>query len=259
MNITAKEELLQFAIYVARSAGKKTLSHFQKGVHVDRKEDNTPVTIADREAEEWMRERISEKYPDHGIIGEEYGTTGNDKSIQWILDPIDGTHSFVHGIPLYTTLIGVTIDGEPEIGVIYAPATNELCEAAMGFGARYNGQDCHVGDIRSMREATLLSTDVTTIREEGVDKQFFELLDDCRLHRTWGDAYGHMMVATGRADVMFDPVLNIWDAAPLLPIMHEAGGVFIDFSGQASIEGRNGISTNEILAKHILSVMEKTS
>ena len=257
MNLSTKEELLQFANYLARTAGRKTLTHFQKGVEVDRKDDDSPVTIADREAEAWMREQITEKFPDHGIIGEEYGTTGEDRAVQWILDPIDGTHSFIHGIPLYTTLIGITINGEPEIGVIYAPATDELCEAGIGLGTRYNGQDCRVSDVRSFSEATLLSTDITTILDEGLMEPFSKLLNQCRLHRTWGDAYGHMMVASGRADIMFDPLLNIWDAAPLLPILQEAGGHFLDFSGRAAIDAGHGFSANEPLAGQVLSIMEK--
>ncbi len=252
----SKKEFLQFAIYIARAAGKKTLDHFKKGVQVDRKDDDSPVTVADREAEAWMRERITEKYPDHGIIGEEYGTVGEQKSVQWILDPIDGTQSYIHGVPLYTTLIGITIDGEPEIGVIYAPATDELCDAAVGLGTRFNGHYCKVGNTRSFRESTLLSTDITTIYEEGLDQPFNEILKRCRLHRTWGDAYGHMMVAIGRADIMFDPLLNIWDAAPLLPILREAGGVFLDLAGHARIDSGHGFSTNELLAGEILSILE---
>lgn len=256
MDINRKEELLQFAIYLARTAGKKTLTHFRTDIDIDRKGDDSPVTVADREAEKWMRARIQETYPDHGIVGEEYGTEGERKSIKWILDPVDGTLSFIHGIPLYTTLIGITIDDEPEIGVIYAPATDELCEAGIGLGARHNGQDCRVSNTSLIRKATLLSTDMTTIISEGLETPFRTLLDECRLHRTWGDAYGHMMVATGRADIMFDPLLNIWDAAPLLPIMQEAGGVFLDFSGNAVIDSGHGFSSNEKLAGIVLSAME---
>ncbi len=252
-----KKELLQYAIYLARSAGKKTLRHFRESVMVEHKKDDSPVTEADREAERWMRDRIGEQYPEHGIIGEEYGRSGEQKSVQWILDPIDGTHSFIHGIPLYTTLIAVIIDGKPEIGVIYAPATDELCEAAAGLGARYNDTDCRVSDTSLLQESTLLSTDITTIREEGLEKPFAVLLDQCRLHRTWGDAYGHMMVAAGRADIMFDPVLKIWDAATILPILQEAGGQFLDFSGNAGIDSGHGFSANEKLAEQVLTVMKR--
>jgi len=258
MEQNRKEELLQFAIYLARTAGKKTLAHFRQNIDVERKGDDSPVTIADREAEIWIRERIVEKYPDHGIVGEEFGTEKEASSIRWILDPVDGTLSFIHGIPLYTTLIAVTIDGEPEIGVIYAPATDELCEAAIGLGARFNGKDCRVSDTALMRKATLLSTDITTIISEGLEDPFRVLLEECRLHRTWGDAYGHMMVATGRADIMFDPLLNIWDAAPLLPIMQESGGVFLDFLGHAVIDSGHGFSANEKLAPVVLSAVEST-
>ena len=259
MEIKEKEEILQFAIYLARSAGKKTLSHFRKkGVVVERKGDDSPVTIADREAEKWIREQITGNYPDHGIIGEEFGEKQTGSRITWILDPIDGTQSFIHGIPLYTTLIGVTIEGEPEIGVIYAPAMDELCEACIGLGARYNGQDCKVSDIDSIADATILSTDITTIQKEGLGPSFQKLSDVCRIHRTWGDAYGHMMVATGRAEIMIDPILNIWDAAPLLPILQESEGVFLDFKGFARIDSGHGFSSNNRLAAQVLPLMKKT-
>lgn len=249
---------MQFAAYLARAGGKSTLNHFRKKVDIDRKDDDSPVTLADREAEKWIRARIQKRYPDHGIVGEEFGTHNESASIRWIIDPIDGTQSFIHGIPLYTTLVGVTVDGEPEIGVIYAPATDELCEAGIGLGARYNGQDCRVSDTSVMSQATLLSTDMTTIISEGLNEPFQKLLAGCRLHRTWGDAYGHMMVATGRADIMFDPVLNIWDAAALLPILQESGGVFLDFSGHASIHSGHGFSANEQLASVVLSATGST-
>ncbi|MFO8030261.1 MAG: inositol monophosphatase family protein [Cyclonatronaceae bacterium] len=256
MEQNKKQELLQYAVYLARSAGRKTLDHFRRRIEIERKGDDSPVTIADREAEQWMRERIGDTYPDHGIVGEEFGTAGEHRSVQWILDPIDGTLSFIHGIPLYTTLIGIVIDEKPEIGVIYAPATDELCEAGIGLGARYNGQDCRVSDTAVLRKATLLSTDITTIISEGLEEPFRILLDECRLHRTWGDAYGHMMVATGRADIMFDPLLHIWDAAPLLPIMQESSGVFLDFSGNAVIDSGHGFSANAKLAQNVLSAMK---
>lgn len=252
-----KEDLLRFAVNLARKAGAITLDYYGKITDVDWKEDLSPVTKADKEAEKWMRGRIRETFPDHGIIGEEFGTENPGSPVQWILDPIDGTRSFIHRIPLYTTLIGITVENRPEIGVIYAPVTDELCEAATGLGAKYNGRECRAGSAKDLSSATLLSTDITTIRQEGLFEPFSELLDRVRLHRTWGDAYGHMMVAAGRADIMFDPVLNIWDAAALMPVLQESGGLFLDFRGEASINSGHGFSSSRHLAGEVLDVMAR--
>lgn len=245
------------AIEIARKGGEHTLKYFKKSVDVERKSDDSPVTVADRESESIMREVIEAQFPDHGIIGEEHGRTNEQGAVQWILDPIDGTKSFIHGIPLYTTLIGVLVDNEPVIGVIYAPALDEFCEAAKGKGARLNNQTCSVRACRGLAEASFLSTDVTTPKKSGYGDALKALLGKTRIHRTWGDAYGHMMVATGRADLMFDPILNIWDAAPLLTVLQEAGGVFCDTEGNETIQSGNGFSCSRELLPEVLKVFNE--
>ncbi|SMO65084.1 inositol monophosphatase family protein [Fodinibius sediminis] len=244
----------QAAIEIARKGGTHTLNYFQQSVDVERKSDDSPVTVADREAESVMREAIGERFPDHGIIGEEHGHTNESSSIQWILDPIDGTKSFIHGVPFYTTLIGVVIEDEPSVGIIHAPALEEMCEAARGKGARLNGKVCRVRECKTLGEATFLSTDVYTPALCNYGEAFDTLIQKTRLHRTWGDAYGHMMVATGRADLMFDPELHIWDAAPLLTVLREAGGIFCDTAGKETIESGNGFSCSRTLLPEVLEV-----
>ncbi len=244
------------AIKVARKGGQHTLNYFGRKIEVERKGDNSPVTIADREAEEIMRAEISRLFPGHGIVGEEYGSVNEGSNVQWILDPIDGTKSFIHGVPLYTTLVGVLVNDEPVIGVVNAAALDELCEAARGRGTRLNGENCSVRACSGLSEATFLSTDCTTAADFGFNDAFQSLLDRSRINRTWGDAYGHMLVATGRADLMFDPILNIWDAAPLLTIMQEAGGVFCDVNGQETIQTGNGISCSRELLPEVLEVFK---
>lgn len=246
------------AIAIARKGGEHTLKYFKKEVEINRKSDDSPVTVADREAESLMRELIASQFPTHGIIGEEHGRENEGHSVQWILDPIDGTKSFIHGVPLYTTLIGVVIEDEPAVGVIYAPALNELCEAARGKGARWNGKTCRPRSCNGLAEASFLTTDVTTFAETDYEPVFKNLLEQTRLHRTWGDAYGHMLVATGRADLMFDPVLNLWDAAPLLPILKESGGIFCDTIGNETIRSGNGFSCSRNLLPEVLEVIQKT-
>ncbi len=250
------DKLHESAIEIARKGGEHTLKYYRKVFDVERKSDDSPVTVADRETETMMRQAIKDRFPDHGIIGEEFGTEGEESPVQWILDPIDGTKSFIHGMPLYTTLVGIVVEEEPVVGVIYAPALDEMCEAAKGKGARLNDERCEVRPCNSLSQATFLSTDVRTHRTVDLSGPFERLLDSARLHRTWGDAYGHMMVATGRADIMFDPVLSIWDAAPLLTVVREAGGVFSDIRGEETIQTGNGISCSREIHDDVMSFFE---
>jgi myo-inositol-1(or 4)-monophosphatase len=244
----------QVAIDIARLGGENTLRYYQKNIEIKHKQDYSPVTIADRETEQIMREAIKKRFSDHGILGEEHGTYQPESPVQWILDPIDGTKSFIHGVPFYTTLVAVLYRDKPVSGVIFAPALDELCEAAKGEGARLNGKSCAVRSCQSLQDATFLTTDVTSQSEYNFGEPFNQLLQKTALHRTWGDAYGHMMVATGRADIMFDAIQNIWDAAPLLPILQEAGGVFCDVNGEETIQTGNGISCSRELIDEVLEL-----
>ena len=254
MNEKAKliKVLREASVEYARIGGDSTLEYFKKNFALEYKDDDSPVTNADRNAEKIIRQRINKDFPGHGIIGEEFGSENEESEVVWILDPIDGTQSFIHGIPFYTTLIGIQVEGRPEVGVIYAPALGEMVAAATGLGCTLNRREVHVRECDSLRTATFLSTEVTTFSEYGFQEPFEELLGSTRIHRTWGDAYGHMMVATGRADIMIDPVLNIWDAAALLPVIKEAGGSFTDVHGNESIDSGNAISTNPKLIKEII-------
>lgn len=247
---------MKAATEIAKIGGHHTLKYFKKEVEVISKADDSPVTIADRETEQLIRQEIKKRYPEHGIIGEEFGTENEDSNIQWVLDPIDGTKSFIHGVPFYTTLIGILIDNEPQVGIIYAPALEELCAAAIGHGATLNGNPCRVRDKKKLEEGTFLVTEIDRFRLMGEQKLFQELMDHTKLHRTWGDAYGHMMVATGRADLMYDPELNIWDAAALLPVVQEAGGVFSDKNGEQTIHSGNGYSTSKTLYPQVKKIFE---
>lgn len=250
------EELLAAATEIARIGGHHTLKYFKKDVEVISKSDDSPVTIADRETEQIIREEIKKRYTGHGIIGEEFGKENEESNIQWVLDPIDGTKSFIHGVPFYTTLIGILIDNEPKVGVIYAPALEELCAAAIGHGATLNGNPCRVRDTDKLEDATFLVTEIDRFRLMGQQDLFQELMNKTKLHRTWGDAYGHMMVAAGRADLMYDPELNIWDAAALLPVVHESGGIFSDNKGRQTIHSGNGYSTNRSLFPQVKEIFE---
>src|SRR6056297_105563 len=250
---TSIPELRAAAVEFAKAGGDTTLDYFQRSFELQFKSDDSPVTNADRNAERTIRNLINKHFPDHGIIGEEFGTENEDSDIVWVLDPIDGTQSFIHGVPFYTTLIGVLVNNKPEVGVVYAPALGEMASAAIGFGAALNGNPMKIRTCDALEKATFLSTDVTTYNEHGHEAALKQLLGKCRIHRTWGDAYGHMMVAAGRADFMIDPILNIWDAAALLPIVKEAGGSFSDLSGNETIQSGSALSTSYELKNAILN------
>lgn len=250
------DQLLAHAVEFAQLGGNHTLNYFRKSFEIDEKFDDSPVTIADREAELIIRKKIEEVYPTHGVIGEEFGKKEGSENIIWVLDPIDGTKSFIHGVPIYTTLIGILVDNQPLIGVIYAPATQEIAYACKGKGAFYNHEKTHVRPCSDLSKATFFTTELKFIRSEGYGAFFEAVHDVCKIHRTWGDAYGHMKVAAGKADFMFDPLLNIWDAAALAPIIEEAGGIFSDTKGRFTIHTGNGFSCSPELFPHIIELLE---
>lgn len=246
--------LLNAAIEIAQLGGDSTLKHFKQQINVDLKGDESPVTVADQQAEKIMRAEISARFPDHGILGEEFGAHNEGADIQWILDPIDGTKSFIHGIPLYTTLIGVLMHGKPVVGIIYQPNQKELCSAAVGLGCHLNGEPVKVRNCGQLADASMMITEWKHLEENGYLKGHNLLMSDVRYHRTWGDAYGHMMVACGRADIMMDPVLNLWDAAALHPIIREAGGWFGSVEGnEALIDKASGLSCHPAMRDQILA------
>lgn len=247
------DSLRKAAVEIAGLGGNSTLNYFKKTFDLEFKHDKSPVTDADRNAEMLMRNSIKSRYPEHGIIGEEFGRENEGADVVWILDPIDGTQSFIHGVPFYTTLIGILVEGIPQVGVIYAPATNEMVSASTGNGCFLNREKVHARKCERLEDATFLTTDMEHVYDHGYENQFRKLLDQTRLHRTWGDAYGHMMVATGRADIMFDPILNLWDAAALLPVVKEAGASYYDVEGNELIDTGSAISSAPALKTQILS------
>ena len=228
-------------------AGELALRHFERGVEVEEKPDRSPVTQPDKEVEALIRESLVREFPDAEFFGEETGVHGHNPALRFILDPIDGTNSFIHGVPLYGVLIGVELEGEPVVGVAHFPATRETVVAAVGFGARYNGNPCAVSTNADLERALLLTTDEGAAVSSRLGEGWAALRGDVAFSRTWGDAYGHMLVATGRADIMVDPELSPWDAAPLLTIMTEAGGRFTSVEGESTIHGGSGVSSNGLL------------
>ena len=250
------KKLLDFAVSIAREAGDITDRHFKGSFVPERKADNSFVTIADREAEAHLRARIAKAFPDDSILGEEEGEHAGASRRRWILDPVDGTYSFVHGVPLYGVLIGLEIEDEPVLGVVNLPALNELVCAAKGLGCFWNDDPARVSTTSSLDQALLLSTDFGTCERYGFGPATAELQRQVHSRRTWGDAYGHVLVATGRADIMLDPIMNVWDCAPLLSILEEAGGTFTDWKGTRTIHGGNAVSTNGALFDEVMAIVK---
>lgn len=250
-------ELLDFAHAIAWQAGKITLRHFQSGVAVDRKADESPVTVADRESEAYLRAAIGARYPGHAILGEEEGLSGDaGATYRWVLDPIDGTRSFVRGVPLYGVMVGLLREGEPAVGVVNMPALGEVVYAARGHGCWWNGRPCRVSAVSSLRESLVVGTVAHGYAEHGKGEAFGRILGAAGLFRTWGDCYAYLLVATGRAEVALDPAMNIWDAAALFPILVEAGGSYTDWRGNATIESGEGLGTNGAVLAELLRLIE---
>lgn len=247
--------LLNFAVELAASAGVITYRHFRGSFVAERKADNSFVTVADREAERYLRASIEKAFPNDAILGEEEGEKPGRSNRRWILDPIDGTYSFVHGVPLYGVLIGLEIDSEVVLGVVNLPALDELIYAARGLGCFWNDVAARVSSTESLGDALLLATDFGTCEQYGFGRAAEMLQRQVNARRTWGDAYGHVLVATGRADIMLDPIMNVWDCAALLPIVEEAGGTFTDWQGQRTIQGGNAISTNGVLFESVMAAI----
>lgn len=256
-NVSELNSLMEFAAELALGAGEITVRHFKKPFVAERKADNSFVTAADRESEKYLRARIEKAFPDDAILGEEEGAKTGRSGRRWIVDPIDGTYSFVHGVPLYGVLIGLEVDDEAILGVVNLPALNEIVCGARGVGCFWNGTPVRVSSTASLDGALLLATDFGDCEQHGFGRAAEILQREVHARRTWGDAYGHVLVATGRADIMLDPIMNVWDCAPLLPILEEAGGTFTDWSGQRTIHGGNAISTNGALFESVMSIIKE--
>ncbi len=250
-------EYLDFAVEAAWKAGRLTLGHFQAGVRTEYKDDESEVTVADREAEALLRREIETKYPGHDIVGEEYGDKESGASERWILDPIDGTQAFARGVPLYATLVGLEIDGDVKAGAAYFPALDEMLCAAEGKGAFWNGRRTQVSDIGALGKAIACFTQTANFERGGRSAEWEKTQKSVLACRGWSDAYGHALVATGRAELMLDPLMNPWDCAPFLPILREAGGYFGDWSGNETIYAGEAMSANAAILPEFLRLIER--
>ena len=255
-------ELRDFAVDAARLAGALTLQYFGGVFAIDRKEDASYVTEVDRRAEELLRARLSERCPADGLIGEEFGVAEGESGRNWTVDPIDGTLSFVHGVPLFGVLIGLMVGDEAVLGIVHLPALDETIAAARGQGCdwRRAGRDLGPARVRvetdSLDRALVLATDFARLPDVQTGGAFARLARAAGALRGWGDCYGHVLVATGRADAMIDPRMKPWDSVPLQPIVEEAGGRFTTLAGERVPAGGSAVSTNGRVHATILALLD---
>ena len=248
MTAIRNETLLQAVSEVARLTGRVALEHFRTRLDIETKRDGSPVTIADRAAEETARGWITARFPDDAILGEEFGSQGDPAARRWFIDPIDGTKTFIRGVPLWGTLIGV-VSGETVLaGAVYCPAVDEIVVAALGAGCWWNDARCRVSEQTELARSTLLSTDVRFVGQPERAARWSALVNEAAVARTWGDCYGYLLVATGRAELMVDNLMSPWDSAALIPVIREAGGEFSDWDGRITPFGSGAMATNSAMA-----------
>ncbi len=246
--MTPPRVLLEAAEAVARLAADTALGWQRRDLAVENKADGSPVTAADRAAESAARTWIEERFPQDGIVGEEFGTVRGDARRRWFVDPIDGTKSFVRGVPLWGSLVGVVEGDEVIAGAVCCAAAGDTVVAALGEGAWWNGTRCAVSTVATLDAATVLVTDERAYGDVAKRDGWRALGEAAAIARSWGDCYGYVLLATGRAEVMVDPKMNPWDAAAVLPVVTEAGGIFTDWTGARTAFGGDVIATNAALA-----------
>jgi histidinol-phosphatase len=244
--VTDLDAALGIARDAARAAGEVAMTYYRTGFDVTLKPDATPVTQADRGAEEAIREVLGRAFPDHGFLGEELGAVG-DQRRRWIIDPIDGTKNFVRHVPIWATLIALEDAGEIVVGVIHNPVTGELLSARRGGGAWCNGERVRVSTITELRDATLLHAGLRLLREAGHWDGLVRLVDATDRQRGFGDYLGYALVAEGKAEIYVETDLKPWDLAPCKLIVEEAGGRFTDLAGEATIHSGSAFATNGAL------------
>lgn len=248
------EDILEAATDIAEEAAHLAYSYFRQPILIEMKENQTPVTVADKKTEEFIRKSLLNAFPGFGILGEELGEESTHNQYVWTVDPIDGTRSFIRGIPLFGTLIGLLDRGEPIGGIMVLPALEETYWAGADLGAYCNGHQIHVSQAHDLRSSVLGVGDVYAFKEAKQDKLFRTLTEKTEICRGYTDCFGHSLVIRGALDAMVDPVISIWDIAPLACLVEEAGGEYFDFQGERTIQGKTFITCGPSLKEEILSL-----
>lgn len=248
--MTDADALLAFASETLVGAGRITRAHFGR-TETEWKGDGSEVTAADRAAEAWIRATLRERFPEDGIVGEEEEDVPGRSGRRWIVDPVDGTRSFACGVPLYGVLLALEAEGGVVLGGCHFPELGDTLLAAPGAGAWWNGRPARVSACDRLREARLVTSGAEYWRDradDGLRAGFARLVETTRFARTWGDCFGYALVATGRAELLADPIAGaIWDLAPMIPILAEAGGRFTTFGGEPPRPWQTALASNGLL------------
>jgi histidinol-phosphatase len=244
------------AIDAVKKAGDLAMSYFDRNVEIQWKADESPVTVADQNAEKLIRETLLGHFPQDGFLGEEWGNAAGASGYRWIIDPIDGTRSFVRGIPLWGTLVGLEYKGELIAGVARMPALNQTYHALRGGGAFRDSRRIHVSKIDDFAKAHLYYSSLKYFDRTDTDAAFHGLYAECERQRGFGDCYGFLLVAEGAGEMMIDHGVHAWDVAALIPIVEEAGGKMTDWKGKVDIEAPDSLASNGILHERILARLQ---
>jgi histidinol-phosphatase len=257
MNEAARQRYLH-AIDATRQAGRLALRYFDASVQVQWKENNTPVTIADQQAETLLRDQLLGRFPQDGFLGEESGSTDGASGFRWIIDPIDGTRSFVRGIPLWATLVGLEFGGEPVAGACFLPAFGNdgvMYRALRGDGAYRDDRPIHVSGIGDWNQTQVFYSSLSWFMAGGVREAFLDIVGRSQRQRGFGDFYGFVLVAQGAGELMVEYGVSPWDVAALAPIIEEAGGRLTDWDGRRTIHRPDILASNGLMHEAALQII----
>jgi len=250
------KDLTPFLDMLSNESSSIIKKYFRASINVESKSDFSPVTIADKLAEEKIRELIKKEFPDHGIIGEEFGNENTDAEYVWVLDPIDGTKSFISGALSFGTLISLVKNGKPIIGVINHPILNEFL-IGDNISTFLNKNKVQIRKCSSISEATVITTDHLNIQKYQNKIGFENLISKTKLYRNWGDCYGYYLLATGFADIMIDPIMSVWDSMALIPIINGAGGMITDYQGNDPVTGNSIVASNKVIHEEVIRILNE--
>ena len=242
---------------IAEQASKIALSYFRQPILIEMKENHTPVTIADKKTEETIRKELEKHYPDFGILGEEFGEVSKKTDFVWTIDPIDGTRSFIRGIPLFGTLVGLLRKGQPVLGIMVLPALDETYWSVEKGGTYCNGTQIHVSACQSLEASILCHGDINCFEDSGRRKTFNKFLDKAELVRGYTDCFGYSLVLRGAADAMIDPIVSLWDIAPIACLVREAGGSYFNFEGKPSIQETSFVACAPGIKNSLLEIIKE--
>lgn len=248
------QEFKKFAHHLAMESAKIIQPYFRSSLSITQKTDESPVTVADKKAEELMRELIMKEYPDHGIIGEEFGSHNQDAEYVWVLDPIDGTKNFICGGLMFGTLIALLKNKEPILGVIHQPILNEFL-LGTADGAMLNNSRVEIRSCDNIEDAVMLTTDPYLVKSYQNFAAFEKLRERVRLYQGWGDCYGYFLLATGQIDIMLDPIMNPWDIFALIPIVRGAGGTITDYHGNDPSQGNSIVASSGPIHREVIELL----